>query len=503
MDWKAESNVLGNLLNNMENIDMSEMKEKGSLVYLTVICFITTLGGFLFGFDTAIVSGAIGFVKQQFALDAVWEGWVVSSAVFGCIFGAAFAGPLTDKFGRKNILILASIFLLISCVWCVYPNSAYWLVVARIIGGFGVGITSMAAPVYISEISPPSLRGRLVSFYQLSITLGILFSFFVNALILNHAGDKAGVISEQGGFFHKIFVSEIWRGMFGTETIPAMAFLVTLLFIPESPRWLIRNGQNDKALNILVRICGQAEAKKEFTDINEMIKMESGSIWEIFSAPFRRPLAIGIMLPVFAHLSGIAAVMYFAPKILSEAGLSLGGSFGGAVTIGLINSVFTFLAIWKIDKLGRRPLLLTGITGAFISLSLVAVLFYIDISHKVLILVPLLCYIAFFAFSFGPGVWVVISEIFPTRVRGSAVGIGALALWITAFIISQTLPKLIEGIGAGNTFLVYALLTAPALYFVWVMIPETKGKTLEEIERHWISINEAKKKKELVNEKAT
>jgi SP family arabinose:H+ symporter-like MFS transporter len=471
---------------------MEETKQDGSLLYLAVICFITTLGGFLFGFDTAIASGAIGFIKQQFALNATWEGWVVSSAVFGCIFGSAFAGPLTDKFGRKNILIAAAVFLLISGIWCIYPNSAWELVAARIIGGLGIGITSMAAPVYISEISPPSLRGRLVSFYQLSITLGILFSFFTNASILHFAGANAGVVTEQGGFFHTIFVSEIWRGMLGTEALPALLFLLTLIIIPESPRWLAKKGQSDKAFKVLVRICGRAEAQKELADINEMIKLESGSLWEIFEAPFRKPLVIGIMLPVFAHLTGIAAVMYFAPKILSEAGLSLGGAFGGAITIGVINSVFTLLAIWKIDKLGRRPLLLVGIAGAFVSLLMVAVLFHLDIRHKVLILVPLLCYIAFFAFSFGPGVWVVISEIFPTRVRGSAVGISALALWITAFVVSQTLPNLIEWIGTGNTFLVYALLTAPALYFVWKMIPETKGKTLEEIEKYWLNLDKHK-----------
>jgi len=466
---------------------MDKTAGKGSLLYLSVICLITTLGGFLFGFDTAIVSGAIEFVKSQFQLSTDMEGWIVSSAVFGCIFGAAFAGPLTDKFGRKPILILAAVFLLISCVWCIFPGSAFWLIVARIIGGLGVGITSMAAPVYISEVSPPAMRGRLVSYYQLSITLGILFSFFANSIILYAAGDKAGVITAQdGGFFQWVFVSEIWRGMFGTETIPAVLFLLTLLTIPESPRWLVRQGRGEKALNVLVRINGQAEAQKEFADINEVIKFESGGFSELFEARFRRPLLIGIMLPVFAHLSGIAAVMYFAPKILIEAGLGVGGAFSAAVTIGVINSLFTFLAIWKIDKIGRRPLLLVGIGGALVSLLAVGLMFNLNISHKFLILVPLLSYIAFFAFSYGPGVWVVISEIFPTRARGRAVGAGALALWITAFIISQTLPRLLAGLGAGNTFLLYAAMTAPAFLFVYKFIPETKGKSLEEIEKHWI-----------------
>lgn len=469
---------------------MDKTAEKGSLGYLSVICLITTLGGFLFGFDTAIVSGAIEFVKKQFELNADMEGWVVSSAVFGGIFGAAMAGPLTDKFGRKPVLILAAVFLLISCVWCIFPASALWLVVARIIGGLGVGICSMAAPVYISEVSPPALRGRLVSYYQLSITLGILFSFFVNSIILHVAGDKAGVITaDAGGFFGWAFVSEIWRGMFGTETIPAVLFLLTLLFIPESPRWLVKNGRGEKALKVLVRINGRAEGQKEFSDINEIIKSESGGLAELFDARFRRPLFIGIMLPVFAHLSGIAAVMYFAPKILIEAGLSVGGAFGAAVTIGIINCLFTFLAIWKIDKFGRRPLLLGGILGAFLSLLMVGILFRLNITHKILVLVPILCYIACFAFSFGPGVWVVISEIFPTRTRGIAVGIGAFALWITAFTVSQTLPRLIEGIGAGNTFLLYAAMTAPAFLFVYKVIPETKGKSLEEIEKNWINRN--------------
>jgi len=470
--------------------------EKGSLLYLSVVCIITTLGGFLFGYDTAIVSGAIEFVKTQFQLNAAMEGWVVSSAVFGGIFGAAFAGPLTDKFGRKPVLILAAVFLLISCVWCVFPNLPSGLIIARIIGGLGVGITSMAAPVYISEVSPPAYRGRLVSYYQLSITLGILFSFFINSIILNVAGENAGIItSEKIGFFQWAFVSQIWRGMFGTETLPALLFLITLFFIPESPRWLVKRGLAESALNTLIRICGKSEAQKELNQINEMIKLESGSFAEIFSPPFRKPLIIGILLPVFAHLTGIAAVMYYAPKILSQAGLSLGGAFSAAIIIGIINSVFTVLAIWKIDKLGRRPLLLAGIAGAFISLLMVAVLLHLNIAHKGIMLIPLLCYIACFAFSFGPGVWVVISEIFPTRIRGSAVGIGALALWITAFVVSQLLPKMIEGIGVANTFLVYACFTAPALWFVYSMIPETKGKSLEEIEKHWFDTYENQKLK--------
>jgi len=460
--------------------------QKGSLLYLSVICLITTLGGFLFGYDTAIVSGAIEFVKTQFQLDAAMEGWVVSSAVFGGIFGAAFAGPLTDKFGRKPVLILAAICLLVSCVWCIFPNTPAELVIARIIGGLGVGITSMAAPVYISEVSPPAFRGRLVSYYQLSITLGILLSFLVNTVILKNAGDRAGVLtSEQTGFFQWSFVSQIWRGMFGTETLPAVLFLVTLFCIPESPRWLVKQGSGDGALKTLVRVCGTAEAQKEFSQINEMLKMESGKVSEIFSPQFRKPLTIGILLPMFAHLSGIGAVMYFAPKILAEAGLSLGGAFSAAIIIGLINFVFTFLAIWTIDRFGRRPLLLVGIGGAFISLLMVAVLLHFNIELKVLMLIPLLCYIAFFAFSYGPGVWVVISEIFPTRIRGSAVGIGALSLWVTCFVVSQLLPKMLEAFGVANTFLIYAILTAPAFVFVWCLIPETKGKTLEEIEKHW------------------
>ncbi|MEN6384553.1 MAG: sugar porter family MFS transporter [Phycisphaerales bacterium] len=476
-------------MNNLQN-------EKGSLGYLVIISLITTIGGFSFGFDTTIASGAIGFIKNQFALNTNWEGWVVSSALFGCIAGSAVAGPLTDKFGRKIILILAAIFLTVSCIWCIFPSSASWLVVARIIGGLGIGITSMAAPVYISEIAPAKLRGRLVSFYQLSITLGILFAFLINTLILYCAGDKAGVVTQQQeSFFNWVFVSQLWRGMLGTEAIPAVLFLVLLFLIPESPRWLAEKDQYDDAMNVLVRINGKAEAEKEMRDINEIIHQQTAGLKQLFEPVFRRPLMICIMLPVFAHLTGIAAILYFAPKILTEAGLSLGGSFGASITIGLINCIFTFLAIWKIDNFGRRPLLLGGIFGSFLSLLLVGILFRLNITHKYLVLIPILTYIACFAFSFGPGVWVVISEVFPTRTRGIAVGVGALALWITAFAVSQTLPKLIETVGAGNTFLIYAFLTAPALWFVYSIIPETKGKTLEEIEKHWLNIYTQRKDK--------
>ena len=246
--------------------------EKGSLGYLIFISLITTIGGFLFGFDTTIASGAIGFIKSQFGLDANWEGWVVSSALFGCIGGAAIAGPLTDKLGRKMVLFLAAVFMTISCIWCMFPNTPSELVVARIIGGLGVGITSMAAPVYISEITPARLRGTIVSFYQLSITFGILCAFFVNTIVLYCAGDKAGIVTEtRGSLFNWLFVSELWRGMLGTEAIPAILFLVMLLIIPESPRWLAEKGFADKALNILIRINGRTEGQKEMSDINDII----------------------------------------------------------------------------------------------------------------------------------------------------------------------------------------------------------------------------------------
>jgi sugar porter (SP) family MFS transporter len=477
------------------------MKNRTSL-YLIGISFVSTIGGFLFGYDTAIIAGCNSFLEQQFELSAAMLGWVVSSALLGTIFGCIVAGTITDKLGRKKALILAAICLTVSATGSMLPpqflgdlDKAFWftgdadfafnfLIIVRIIGGIGVGITSVVAPIYISELTVPRIRGKMVSLYQLSITLGILLAFLIDWVVLNQAGDAAGIISnEASGFWNWLFVDELWRGMFGTEVPIALLFLILLFFVPESPRWLVEKGRKEEAMKTMVKIDGIETAKLQMSEINEMTKVETRGIKELLQPFLRIPLLIGVLLPMFAHLSGIAAIMYFAPNIINESIASVENSFLGAVLVGVVNSAFTFVAIIYIEKFGRRKLLLIGVTGAFLSLTGVAILFAIGSN---LVIIPLLFYVASFAFSFGPIVWVVISEIFPTRIRGLAVSIGSFSLMVTGFFITLTNPILIERIMPSGTFLLYALLTLPAIWFIWKFVPETKGKTLEEIEKFWI-----------------
>lgn len=476
------------------------MKNKSSL-YLLTISFVSTIGGFLFGYDTAIISGCNSFLQLHFDLSPAMLGWVVSSALLGTIAGCIVSGIITDRIGRKNALIVAASCLTISAIGSMLPpqflgnpEHAHWLtanqnfafnflIVFRVIGGVGVGITSVVAPIYISELTQPESRGRFVSIYQLSITLGILLAFLVDWIVLSRAGDSAGVITNEAtGFWSWLFVHEIWRGMFGTEIPIAALFLTLLFFSPKSPRWLVAHGRNYEAFNIMERISGKKQAQEQMVEINEMVETDSGGFKELLKPFLRTPLLIGILLPMFSHLSGIAAIMYFAPNILNESFHSVESSFLGAVLVGVVNSVFTFVAILNIEKYGRRKLLLVGVTGAFLSLTGVGILFSIGSS---LVIIPLLFYIASFAFSFGPVVWVIISEIFPTRIRGLAVSIGSFSLMVTGFFITLTNPVLIKTIEPSGTFFLYGVLTIPAIWFIWKFVPETKGKTLEEIEKYW------------------
>ena len=478
------------------------MNKKKTSLYVIALSFTSSLGGFIFGYDTAIIAGCNSFLQIHFNLSPAMLGWVVSSALLGTILGCVISGAITDRYGRKRALILAALLLSLSAMGSMLTpqfqgnlDNPLWissdmdtafnmLVIARIIGGIGVGITSVVAPIYISELTLPENRGKIVSIYQLSITLGILLAFLVDWIVLNGAGDTAGVISQNGTprFFEWLFVDEIWRGMLGTEIPVALLFFILLLFTPESPRWLVAKKREDEAMLTMVKIGGEEQALVQMKEIREMIKEEKGGFRELFSPFLRRPFLIGILLPMFSHLSGIAAIMYFAPNIINEAIASVESSFLGAVLVGLVNTVFTFVAIHYIEKSGRRKLLLIGVVGAFISLAGVGIMFALG---STLIIIPLLCYVASFAFSYGPIVWVIISEIFPTRIRGLAVSIGSFSLMLTGFLITLTNPLLIEAIMPSGTFFLYAGLTLPAIWFIWKFVPETKGKSLEEIERYW------------------
>jgi len=451
----------------------------GSIMYLAGTCFTIALGGFLFGFDTAVISGVVGFIKAQFVLDAVFEGWLVSSALIGCLVGVGISGKLSDQFGPRTILFVSALFFLLSGIVTAVAGSYTLIVAGRIIGGVGIGAASMLSPLFIAEFSPRHLRGRMVSLYQFAITIGIVAAYVSNTLLLQYSLSGAEV---SNGFAHWVLIQEVWRGMFGTLTIPASLFLLLLVFIPESPRWLAKNGETKKALGILTRVNGRTEAELEIRAITDAIGHEGASLGQLLQPGLRRALLIGIVLPFFSQVCGINAIIYYGPQIFKEAGYGLSDAFGTQAAIGVMNVLFTVLAIWKVDTFGRKPLLLAGMGGVFLSLTCIGIFFQMGITNSVFLLSFFLLFIASFAFSYGPVVWIIISEIFPTKIRGRAMSIAIFSLWFANVIVGQTFPWLLEHLGAAGTFGIFAVLTIPALLFVWKMIPETKGKSLEEIE---------------------
>jgi sugar porter (SP) family MFS transporter len=439
---------------------------------------VAALGGLLFGYDTAVISGAIGFLRTHFVLDPAETGWAASSALVGCIAGAAAAGAISDRFGRKRALMLAAVLYFISAVWSAIPASVTEFVIARIIGGIGVGMASLLSPLYIAEISPAAIRGRLVSYNQMAIVAGILLVYFVNYII-------AGLGTEAWN------VETGWRWMFGSEALPAALFFFVILPIPESPRWLVKQGRIAEAERILTRIGGAQNALKEIESIRETLGHEGGRISELFRPPLRRAMFIGIALAVLQQITGINVFMYYAPEIFKGLGSGTDTALLQTIVIGLFNVTFTLVAIRTIDRIGRKPLLLFGAAGMGISLTGLGIAAYIG-STASWVLVFILGYIACFAASLGPVVWVVIAEIFPTKVRGRAMGLATLLLWGANTVVSMTFPILDEDpwlVGLFHhafPFWLYAFFCAVMVVVVRRAVPETKGKTLEEIEAEWL-----------------
>lgn len=454
---------------------------KSSKVYLYLVCLVAALGGFLFGFDTAVISGTVSLVKHDFNLNAVSEGWFVSCALLGCIIGVSLSGKLSDKYGRKIVLIISAVLFLASALGCMLSDSFNVLISFRLIGGLGIGVASMVSPLYISEFSPSRFRGMMVSLYQLALTIGIVLAYFSNAYLASHTTDVFN-----NADISKIFSAEVWRGMLGLGALPAGVFLICLFFVPESPRWLLSRGQEQKAREVLMKIDGTEAAQKEMDAFKAVDRNnEDGSIKELFTPVYRKALWIGLLLPFLSQVCGINAVIYYGPRILEQAGFTLNNALGGQVTIGMVNVIFTFVAIFTIDIWGRRPLLFVGIGGAVISLLIIGVLFALGITTGSWILIFILTFISCFAFSFGPVCWVVIGEIFPNAIRGKAMALATLSLWIGNFLVGQLTPLMLESLGSSWTFWVFALCCSPALWLTFKLIPETKGRSLESIEAHW------------------
>ncbi|MEV5025076.1 sugar porter family MFS transporter [Paenibacillus sp. LPE1-1-1.1] len=452
--------------------EISKTNEQVSMKFVTLVSMVSALGGLLFGFDTAVVSGAIGFMEEHFDLTKLQVGWAVSSLIIGCIVGAAMSGILGDRFGRKRVLIAAAILFIISSIGSAIPESFSGFIIARIIGGIGIGITSTLCPLYNAEIAPAKFRGRLVALNQLAIVTGIFLTYFVNLWISN-SGDAAWS------------VTSAWRWMFGVGAVPGLLFLVLLFFVPESPRWLIKQGRAAAALPILLRIHGEELAKKEVLDIKQSFEQESGSIKQLFSPGLRIALIVGVGLAFLQQVTGINAVMYYAPEIFKATGAGTNASLVQTILVGFINFLFTIVALWLIDKVGRKALLLVGSASMAICLLVIGIAFQTGHTTGPLVLVFILLYVASFAISLGPVVWVIMSEIFPNRIRGKATAIAAMVLWAADYLVSQTFPPLLGSAGPAATFWIYGAMALIAFLFTWRIVPETKGKSLEEIESLW------------------
>jgi SP family arabinose:H+ symporter-like MFS transporter len=462
-------------------------------LYLISLCLIASIGGLLFGFDTAVVSGTIERVTAQYGLSPLLEGWFASSALVGCIVGAVTSGFFGDRFGRKPTLVVSAALFFVSALGSMLAPSFELLIVARIIGGLGVGMASVLAPLYITEFAPADLRGRLVAFYQLSIVTGILLSYLSNWLILRYAQGASPV---GGGLFEWTFVSEYWRGMFGAEMIPSSLFLLLLLFVPESPRWLIKDGRDKAGFEILAKISGSGPAADQVDEIKEALEHEEGTLKELLQPGLRIALLVGVMLSVFGQLSGVNVVVYYGPKILGAAGYEDLAALLGVVGIGVINLVFTILALLVIDRWGRRPLLIGGMAVVSIALLTIASLFLsiepglggdVSVSETTALSIGIaLCvYMAAIAFSISAVIWVLTPEIFPNRVRGRAASIATFANWTTNAASAAIFPWYVAAFGMHVSFYTSGVICLIATVFFWRFVPETKGKSLEEIEREW------------------
>jgi SP family arabinose:H+ symporter-like MFS transporter len=433
---------------------------------------VSTLGGLLFGYDNIVISGAIGYLRRLFHLDAAGTGWAAGCALIGCIVGCAFAGTVADRLGKKKGLALCAVCFALSSAGIFFAGNLHQFVVWRLIGGLGIGAASVISPNYIAEIAPTRVRGRCVTLYQLGIVVGILASVCVNALI-QRMGDEAWNTTTG------------WRWMFFAGIIPALLFGGMILPAVESPRWLLKMGHRDQAINVLTEINGAEIAAREAAEIENSLATEEGHISELFTA-FRRPLLLGILLAALQQISGITPVFSYLPEIFRAAGTASGDAFFQSVLVSLVNLVFTLFALWLVDRAGRKTLILAGTTLQFISLALVGWFYHVH-GSGLAVLIFVMSFVAGHAFGNGVACWVIISEIYPTKVRGRGMSIATTALWLVGYLGNQMFPIMQKTLGSDGTFWCFSAGALLTIILVGLLIPETKGRSLEEITKFWTS----------------
>jgi len=508
--------------------------------YIILVALTVAFGGFLMGFDASVISGVVGFIEPEFGLTKIQVGWAVSCLTLTATLGMMISGPLSDRLGRKKVLVLSAVVYAVSAILSAVATSFTFLVVARMIGGFGVGASLILAPMYIAEIAPARLRGRMVSFNQLNIVIGISVAFFSNLMVLKLGKSDASWAQALQ------FGPHNWRWMLGLETFPALLYFFSLFAVPESPRWLIMRGRDQEALATMKRALGEAEAETQIQTIKASIASEAGRqktpLVELFLPAMRKVLLIGLVVGIIQQITGINAVFFYAPMIFQQSGLGTDAAFAQAVVVGLINVVFTVIAISLVDKLGRKPLLTGGLAGIALSMLLLGSgfksatyqltpqsleglpatvdvtklvplhdqVFNNDVAFKralqtalgaeqagqleadliaraikvnaTLILVGILGFVASFAVSVGPVMWVLFSELFPNRVRGLAISFVGLVNSAVSFTVQLVFPWELANWGSAATFFIYGGFAAIGLVFVFFILPETKGRTLEELE---------------------
>ncbi|MFD2255482.1 sugar porter family MFS transporter [Luteolibacter algae] len=468
------------------------MKTTYNLKYIWMISLVAAMGGLLFGYDWVVIGGAKPFYEVYFGLtgsDNAWlAGWAMSSALAGCLGGALLSGAVSDRFGRKKILVGAAVLFTVSAIWTALAGNFDSFIIARIIGGIGIGLASNVSPMYIAEISPPEMRGKFVSINQLTIVVGVLAAQLVNLGIYNAnpvADDATAeiILNSWAGQYG-------WRWMFAAEAIPAGLFFLMALLVPESPRWLLTQSRMERARGVLAKIGGSSFADAEVAGIHASLAGEQGKprIREILTPRFIRILCLGVFIAVFQQWCGINVIFNYAQEIFEAAGYDVSGMMFNIVITGVVNLVFTFVAIKTVDRWGRRPLMLLGSGGLMVTYGILGACFYFELKG-IFVLVAVLVAIACYAMTLAPITWVLLSEIFPNRIRGAAMSLCVSALWIACFALTVTFKPMNVALGASGTFWLYGLICMVGFWVIHRWIPETKGKSLEEIERELVDRN--------------